>query len=123
MKTKLKELIDNAEPFATGKYNVFLLITSGEAYDGFFGKNGFDNIIILARNDKYDEPWDEVEKWWRLDWGSTDDFTLLVRDYTSRMAFDIPSELGCVRFHIDDPITINTCPASSLIADNGYYKI
>ena len=35
MKAKLKELIDNAEPFQEGEYNEFLLIPSGEEYNGF----------------------------------------------------------------------------------------
>lgn len=112
MKAKLKELIDNAMPFQEGEYNDFLIIPSGKAYDGFWGKNGYDNIIVLGKKKLETE-------WVRIDVGSTDVFSLSLRNYIGGMHFDISHDLGCIRFVTDKALKIGPV-ASSIIANYGW---
>jgi len=55
MKKALKELIENASLKRDGKFRAFLTIPNG-IYDGFWGKNGYDNILFLGR-DCEDNKW------------------------------------------------------------------
>ena len=50
MTEKLKEIIKTAPRAKEGSsYTSFLLIPTSNAYDGFWGKNGFNNIIVLGQ--------------------------------------------------------------------------
>lgn len=112
MKAKLKELIDKAEPFAEGDYDMFLLIPSGRMYDGFWGKNGYDSIIILGKLR-------EVENWTRIDNEASDVFTMQLREYNGHVNFDIPHDLGCFRICLSNKLHIGPC-ASTVMAEYGW---
>lgn len=47
MRKALKEIIDTAEERLVGDFD-YLMIVSNGIYDGFWGKNGYDNILILG---------------------------------------------------------------------------
>lgn len=49
MKKALKELIENAEVKRSGMFYAFLMIPNG-IYKGFFGRNGYDNILFLGQS-------------------------------------------------------------------------
>lgn len=112
MKAKLKELIDKAEPFAEGDYDMFLLIPSGRMYDGFWGKNGYDSIIILGKLR-------EVETWTRIDSGASDVFTMQLREYNGHVNFDIPHDLGCFCIGLSKKLHIGHC-YSTVMAEYGW---
>ena len=98
MKKKLKELIDNATEINSGCFNEFLFIPNGR-YDGFWGTSGFDNIIILAREQN-------VETFYKLCDGIDVFFLENLNPYAS-LLFDIPSELGVLRLFSHTPISID----------------
>lgn len=58
MKKALKELIENAEEKRSGDFYAFIMIPNG-AYDGFFGKNGYANILLLGQNIR-DRKWYKI---------------------------------------------------------------
>ena len=58
MKKALKKLIENAEEKRCGEFRAFLTISNG-IYDGFWGKNGYDNILLLGQSA-------EDGKWYKI---------------------------------------------------------
>lgn len=107
MTEKLKEIIEKAEVKESGIFNEFLIVPTGEKYDGFWGVNGFDKMILLAKKR------DESE--WCILTTYSDSFHLI---YTHSVNFDIPSDLNCLRVFLDELIEINTVASSVM----GYGK-
>lgn len=111
MKKALKELIDNAPAISSGDFSAFMFVSNG-VYDGFWGKNGYDNIIVLVKlcNDS---------TWYKLADGADKfdifpmvDSGLLMRNFN----LDIPSEYGVPRIWFDVPIHIDyRIPTSNVI--------
>lgn len=107
MTEKLKQIIDNAIPKTSGTFNEFLIVPTGEKNDGFWGENGFNKIVLLAKQI------------------GEENFCILT-DYSDSfhlfnihsVNFDIPSDLNCVRLFLNEPIEING-GTSSII---GYAK-
>ena len=107
MTEKLKEIIEKAEVKESGIFNEFLIVPTGEKYDGFWGVNGFDKMILLAKKR------DESE--WCILTTYSDSFHLI---YIHSVNFDIPSDLNCLRVLLDELIEINTVASSVM----GYGK-
>ena len=59
MKKALKELIENAGVKRTGKFTELMFISNGK-YDGFFGPNGFNKMIVLGKNIEESETWYKI---------------------------------------------------------------
>lgn len=104
MTEKLKEIIEKAVHKDSGTFNEFLIVPTGEKYDGFWGENGFDQMILLAK--------EKVENEWCILTNYSDAFHLINLETIN---FDIPSDLNCVRVWSDVPLEINGV-ASSVIA-------
>ena len=51
MKKSAKALIESAIPRQNVFFNHIWIIDSEKKYNGFWGKNGYNNIIILGRSD------------------------------------------------------------------------
>ena len=98
MTKKLKELIANVPTIQNGVFQCFLIVSNG-VYDGFWGKNGYNNIIILAQKPKSDF-------WYKL-CENADKFTIF--DITEKQTFnlDIPSDYGVPRIWFHKPIKID----------------
>lgn len=94
MKKALKELIDNAEVKMVGEFRAFLTIPNG-IYDGFCGKNGYDNILLLGQSD-------EDGKWYRI----ADTIDAIHLFYPPSLNWEIPSKYGVPRFWSNTPISI-----------------
>lgn len=107
MTERLKEIIDNAIPKESGTFNEFLIVPTGEKYDGFWGENVFDKMILLAKKREESE--------WCILTNYSDSFHLI---YIHSVNFDIPSDLNCVRVFLDESIEINTVASSVM----GYGK-
>lgn len=95
MTDELKKLIEEAPHIHSGKFATFMIVSNGQ-YDGFWGVNGYDNILILAR------PW-RKDKWYILS-TEADVFSVW---YCSSFNLDIPSEYGVPRIWFDKPIEID----------------
>lgn len=104
MKKKLKELIENAPFKGVGTFTEFLLIPTNKEYDGFWGKNGYNNVIVLGYNKK-------EEVWCKVSYEQCDNmFISNIRNFN----MDIPRDLGCIRIWFNDVIELSP-PASSVI--------
>lgn len=101
MNENLKELIDKAQSVNYGVFNEFLIIPSGRKYDGFWGVNGYNHIIVLAK--KFEE-----KEWLKL----TDSSDVISFLHSTSVNIDIPTEYNCVRVFFNNPITINDVNSS-----------
>lgn len=54
MKKKVKEFIEQAEPRTSDEFIAFYIIDSEKLYNGLFGKNGFNNIVLIGRTPPID---------------------------------------------------------------------
>lgn len=112
MTDELKKLIEEAPHIHSGKFGSFMVVPNGQ-YDGFWGINGYDNILILAR------PWRE-DKWYKL---ATEADVFIVKDLEDRCPtfnLDIPSQYGVPRIWFERPIEIDyRVPTSTVM---GYVK-
>lgn len=102
MTDELKKLIEEAPHIHSGKFAIFMIVPNGQ-YDGFWGVNGYDNILILAR------PCNE-DQWYILS-TEADVFNIyhVVREDLPGLSFslDIPTEYGVPRIWFNYPVEIN----------------
>ena len=98
MTDKLKELIATAPTIQNGVFQCFLIVSNG-VYDGFWGKNGYNNIIILAQRPKSDF-------WYKL-CEEADKFTIFNITKNETFNLDIPSNYGVPRIWFHKPIKID----------------
>jgi len=96
LKEELKELIKNAPVKRSGTFSGFFIVPSGEEYDGFFGKNGYNNIILLGLET-------DSRKWCRI----TESADALSFIGMHSLNFDIPTEYNSVRCWANKPIKID----------------
>lgn len=54
MKKALKELLENAKPYNGETLTSILIIPSGKAYTGFWGRNGYNRLIVIGQNEEND---------------------------------------------------------------------
>lgn len=108
MKKALKELIENAKPYDGNKYFNRIMFLSNGVYDGFWGKNGYNNILILAQE------WNSGE-WYKI----TKDVQCCDLFYICKcnMSFNlgIPKEYGIPSIWFGNPIRIDNSLALSSI--------
>lgn len=105
MKRALKKLIKNAEVKMCGEFYAFLTIPNG-IYDGFWGKNGYDNILLLGQSA-------EDKKWYKI----ADKIDAIHFFYPPALNWEINSKYGVPSFWAHKPIRIEYSGlTSSLIA-------
>ena len=103
MTDKLKEIIENAPVKKKGTFVALMFIPNGE-YNGFWGHNGYDNILILGR---------EGGTWYKI---ATSADVFQMAHYES-VSIDIPTELGVPVLFVPEGIEINnTLELSSVLA-------
>lgn len=107
MKKALKELIENAADKCEGYFKSFIFIPDG-IYNGVWGKNGYDKMIILGYEVK-------LKMWCRITYKSTktDVFSIIKpRGFNVH----IKHELGVPEISLDRPIRIdNTLQLSQIL--------
>lgn len=106
MKKALKELIETAKRRDVGEYISFLVIPTNKAYNGFWGRNGYNDIIVLGYDKKED-------RWYRLDSDGESDVFDIMQSY--RVSIDVPGIFGCIRILLPKPVEISY-PTSSILA-------
>lgn len=108
MKKALKELIENAEVKREGEFRAFLTMPNG-VYDGFWGKNGYDNILLLGQG--YEDG-----KWYKI----AEKIDAIHFFYPPSLNWEINSKYGVPSFWSHTPIRISyDGMTSSLIACEG----
>jgi len=112
MKKALKELIENAPKKTVGTFDALMIISNG-VYDGFYGKNGYNNILILGRVRVNEE-----STWYKVsEYG--DKLDILSREITHcPFNLDIPTKYGVPVIWFDYPIYIdNSLEISSVLGE------
>lgn len=95
MKKALKELLEHAPVKLAGDFSSFIAIPNGR-YKGFWGDNGYDNIILLGLSCE-DERWYKISEY-------VDIFDIESIRYVN---IDIPHEYGVPRIWFRQPIHID----------------
>lgn len=96
MTDKLKNILENAPVKVRGKFRCLFFLSNGE-YNGFWGKNGYDNILIFG----YD---DEQEEWCKVA-AYADKFDIFKIEGTFNL--HIPNDLGIPVIWFDKPVYID----------------
>lgn len=98
MKKAVKEFIEKAVPLKSKAFQELFIIDSEKVYDGFWGKNGYNKIILIGRPPKGEE------------YELITDFSdaIVFSQSCSRCTIDIPSSTGIVRLWWDKPIKIES---------------
>ena len=113
MTKALKELIEKAPEISKGYFEALMIISNGK-YDGFWGKNGYNNIMILGRL------WGrEKEGWYKI---SSYADKLSIWDLANGYSFnlDIPEQYAVPVIWFNRPIKIDyELPVSDVM---GYIK-
>ena len=105
MKKALKELIEKAEVKREGEFRAFLTIPNG-IYNGFWGKNGYDNILFLGQSS-------EDDKWYKI----ADKIDAIHFFYPPSLNWEINLKYGVPSFWTHHPIRVSYDGfTSSLIA-------
>lgn len=108
MKKALKELIERAAVKREGTFFAFLTIPNG-VYEGFYGKNGYDNILLLGQSFA-------DRKWYKI----ADKVDAIHFFYPPSLNWEINSNYGVPCFWTNTPIDIKYDGlTSSLIACEG----
>ena len=94
MKKALKELIEKAEVKRVGEFYAFLMIPNG-IYDGFWGKNGYDNILLLGQSFP-------DRKWYKI----ADKIDAIHFFYPPSLNWEIESKYGVPCCWTNKPISI-----------------
>ena len=55
MRKKVKEFVAKAVPRIHDEFHNLYVINSGRKYDGFFGKNGYNDIILIGKRNECEE--------------------------------------------------------------------
>lgn len=112
MTEKLKSIIENAPVKTKGKFRCLFFLSNGE-YDGFWGKNGYDNIFVFG----YD---DEAEEWCKVA-AYADKFDIFRLNGTFNL--HIPHDLGIPVMWFDEPVYIdNTLMLSNVVGRIGQWE-
>lgn len=100
MTKALKELIEKAPKISKGYFEALMIISNGK-YDGFWGKNGFNNIMILGRL------WgNEKAGWYKLS-SYADKLDLYCLSNAYCFNLDIPEQYAVPVIWFNRPIEIN----------------
>lgn len=103
MKKAVKELIAKAVPRKHDSFYELCVIDSEKAYDGFFGKNGYNNIILIGRA-KGCEDYEKIT-----------DFSDAVHVFNGGFNIEIKKEDGIVRLWSEREFKLSSPVVSSVI--------
>jgi len=105
MKEELKELIENAPKKLVGDFNSLMIVSNG-AYDGFWGGNEYDYLLILGTDCETDQ-WCMVSEYGDI---------LNIENIGNHMCnIDIPEKYGVPRIFFRTPIHIDNSQELSSI--------
>ena len=97
MANKLEQLIKNAPWKRSGCFMRFMLVSTGELYDGMWEENGYDKCLLFGQCG------DDTDTWYKI----TDSADSLWFRCIPGANFDIPHEYNAVRFWFDTPVEID----------------
>lgn len=99
MKKALKELIENSPELKGERLFTKLMFISNGVYKGFWGKNDYNNIIILGL--EY-----ESNDWYRITGINQQCDVFFIYKCTMSFNLDIPKQYGIPSMWFDKPVKI-----------------
>ena len=102
MNKELKNLIEKAEDYELGKpLSSFYIVSTNKLYNGFWGKNGYNGIIIIGVGYKEDKLY-----FVNRDYECDVIHLMQFRHFTNvgGMSIDIPNDKNCIHMWFDKPI-------------------
>ncbi len=113
MTDKLKEIIENAPVKTSGAFRCLFFLSNGE-YDGFWGKNGYDNIMIYGFDD-------DLKEWCKIA-AYADKFDIFSIEKDG-FNLHIPHDLGIPVIWFNKSVYIdNTLMLSNVVGRLGKYE-
>lgn len=107
MRKALKKIIDTAEERSVGYFDSLMFVSNG-IYNGLFGKNGYDNILILGYV-RSEQKWFIISKY-------DDVFSIYQLNGTFKL--EINSEYGVPTIWFNKPVYIdNSMHLSSVVGE------
>lgn len=113
MKKKLKELIENAPTKTQGLFTDFMFVGNG-IYNGVWGKNGYNKIIVLGMNRNEGNYYNITSKVDVVNFFRNTHKSLNVSAY-----LDIPSEYNVPHIWFSHPVEIDYFGTDSIC---GYFQ-
>ena len=111
MKKALKELIENSEQLKGEKFFNRIMFISNGIYNGFWGKNDYDNLLILAQEDK-------TNKWYRITGKNQQIDVFFICKCSMGFNLDIPTKYGIPSIWFNKPVKIqNDFQLSQIIGE------
>ena len=101
MKKAVKDLIANAVPRTHDEFHELYVIDSEKKYDGFWGVNGYNNIVLLGRA-KGCEQYELITNW-----------SDAIHIFNGGCDIDIDSAQGVVRLWSNKGFKLQCTPVSS----------
>ena len=96
-----KEFIEQAKPYELGKpLRSIFLIPAGKLYTGFWGKNGYNNIIIVGWGGRDDDNYYIVNKEYQCDVVNF----MSLGSLAQCCNIDVPHKLNCILMGFGKPI-------------------
>lgn len=111
MTNKEKKLLAQAKPYQSNlEFRAIYIINSKKDYDGFFGKNGYRNIIVIGQT--FDNELYRVGE-------EHQDVLTINNPYDYRLSFEISKEDDCLHMWVYKPykIVYDVRSVSTLILD------
>ena len=102
-----KELIKQARQYDGEPIDGLYIISKDRLYDGFWGKNGYNEIVIIA----YSRVTDQYYRW------NSYPRDVINCNKEIQFSIDIPNKLNCVRIFFHKPITLQKEQLSSFVID------
>lgn len=102
MTKALKKLIEEAPLIDAGLFNEFLIVSNGE-YNGFWGKNGFNNVMVFVTIAGEGEE----DKWYRLSDAADKLNVYHMHNKPCSFNLDIPKKYGVPRIWFSKPVEVN----------------
>lgn len=111
MKKALKEIIESSVLYELNTPLDFIyIINTNKLYRGFWGKNGYNNIIFIGYSRK-------TQQYYHFDFKEEYQRDVLNCLVPTKFNIDIPHDLNCIKMFFDEPIALSTMPLSSFLID------
>lgn len=95
---------ENLRAYEGESYSEFLIIPKEKKYDGFWGENGYNEILILAGSLDKNE--------WKI--VSSDSDVLNLMDLKNAN-FDVPTDYECLRLFFGHPVKITSTLSACML--------
>ena len=110
MTKELKKIIDESVRYNGEPLNCFYIVSTNKQYNGVWGKNGYNGMIIIGYSN-------ETDKYYNFGLDYERDVFHCFKQLS--FSIDIPQELNCIRLFFNTSIVVEKEQLSAFIVDFG----